>query len=666
VASGTTSGTAGPTTSTVPPSVLIPVASNLDGGGKPLTQSVNVATSTGHIQPSQVTIGKTNGAAVSTAATARVSIPVPVVGNVATQQGGGKPSTKLVNAASSAAHTQPPNTASVATGTTNGAAVSTAATARASIPVPAVSYVATQHGGGKPSTQLVSVASYSSAAHAQPSNTASVATGINGAVAATSLTAQSTAPIPPSNSTVQPAKRKAGDLDCDASAQAFVDSMQAMIDQMKRSTKCNVELILEKKLVERALIAQEEFHGEGKPFNIDIGYHYTVAENVASIQNVGLLSKDERSSKGIKAKFNGASYGNGIYTCSNPSGQHGKFGNVGLMVGRLVGTNRDHDASTRLSPTTTASDSTTVLLNQVPLSLVLSDAKQCFPILRFDARQIDPKKDAHPGNVSLAAVHAVVQRIIDDILQPRKVKAKVSASQQVASTQALPAAPEQVLYVAPETLGVCGQRNVRMAYRKAAIVVFCALAVGMVSCGLALSMHMISVRHFIIFGTVGICIALGVIVDYLLGRSRNKTVGAPQGDMPSGDMTIGRSVKPCDGYVGFPTITIQYNFPAGKQKMYHRNPGVDYNGTCRHAYVPDTAEGRSLLKRLKFAFQHGLTFSVGVSKTTLKDNSVIWGSIPHKTSMGGGVLQYGFPDLGYIDDCNSELDTLGVPKAELL
>jgi Deltex C-terminal domain len=654
-----TNGAAGLTALTAHNVVPVTVVSNRatqGGGGKPSTQSAKVASSTGYAQPSQTAFVATKGATGLTASTVQASVLGPV-GSIL--DGGRKPLTQSVNVASSIGYAQPSQTA---IGTKNGAAVSTASTVRASIPISVVSNVTTQHGGGKPSTQLATVAS--SAAHAQPSNTASVANGANGATAATYFTAQSSAPIPPSNSTVQPAKRKAGELDSDASARAFVDCIQTMIDQVKGSSKCDVVLVLEKKLVERALIAQEEFHGEGKPFNIDIGYHYTGKENLASIQEEGLLSKNERSSKGIVAKFNGASYGNGIYTCSNPWYHHGLYGDTGLMVARLVGTNCNHGTSTR-------SDSVTVVRDQVPITIVLSEAKQCFPILRFDAHQIVQNNKAHPGNVSLAAIHVEVQHIIDDILQPRKVKAKLSATQHFASTQAPPAAPEQVLYVAPETLGVSGQRDASMAYGQAATMVFCALAVGMVSHLLAVRMASRKlVGGMLILDIVGTCIIVGAIrlwgtaTDW--GRSRKKTVRTPQGDMPSGEMTIGQSVKPCDGYIGYPTIMIKYDIPAGVQRLYHPKPGVGYQGTCRHAYVPDTAEGRLLLNRLKFAFQHGLTFSVGDSLALLKDNSVIWASIPHKTSMGGGVLQYGFPDPGYIDDCNSELDKLGVPKAEFL
>lgn len=51
------------------------------------------------------------------------------------------------------------------------------------------------------------------------------------------------------------------------------------------------------------------------------------------------------------------------------------------------------------------------------------------------------------------------------------------------------------------------------------------------------------------------------------------------------------------------------------------------------------------LKRLEYAFSHGLTFSVGTSLTTGQDNTVIWGSIHHKTSTTPGP--HGFPDPNF-------------------
>jgi Deltex C-terminal domain len=71
-----------------------------------------------------------------------------------------------------------------------------------------------------------------------------------------------------------------------------------------------------------------------------------------------------------------------------------------------------------------------------------------------------------------------------------------------------------------------------------------------------------------------------------------------------------------------------------------------------------------LLKRLRFAFQHGLTFTVGVSMSSGRDNCVTWASIYHKTALSGGVQNHGFPDRSYFDNCNNQLDALRVPAAD--
>lgn len=72
-------------------------------------------------------------------------------------------------------------------------------------------------------------------------------------------------------------------------------------------------------------------------------------------------------------------------------------------------------------------------------------------------------------------------------------------------------------------------------------------------------------------------------------------------------------------------------------------------------------DGQELLKRLKYAFLHGLTFTVGTSITTGAKNQCTWASIHHKTSPSGGVQAHGFPDPNYFKNCNAELDGLGVP-----
>jgi hypothetical protein len=78
------------------------------------------------------------------------------------------------------------------------------------------------------------------------------------------------------------------------------------------------------------------------------------------------------------------------------------------------------------------------------------------------------------------------------------------------------------------------------------------------------------------------------------------------------------------------------------------------------AYLPDNAEGKKVLRRLTYAFCHGLTFRVGTSSTTGKNNQITWASIHHKTGLHGG--QHSFPDPSFFFNVNEELDNLGVPR----
>jgi deltex-like protein len=141
-------------------------------------------------------------------------------------------------------------------------------------------------------------------------------------------------------------------------------------------------------------------------------------------------------------------------------------------------------------------------------------------------------------------------------------------------------------------------------------------------------------------------------------------LGKPQGTMPSGNMIVEwRSDLTCHGYLPG-SFMIRYIIGTGIQKEYHEEPGTIHGGADRIAYLPDNREGNQLLKRLKYAFSCGLTFTVGTSLTTGMPNSVTWSSIHHKTSLSQGV--HGYPDDGYFINANEELDALNVPSAENL
>ena len=148
---------------------------------------------------------------------------------------------------------------------------------------------------------------------------------------------------------------------------------------------------------------------------------------------------------------------------------------------------------------------------------------------------------------------------------------------------------------------------------------------------------------------------------------RKSVCGAPQGKSPSGLMAVSIKKSSCAGHTNsFETVTITYKMKGGTQLQYHENPGQPHSGKHAVAFLPNIPEGKDLLKRLKYAFMHGLTFTIGTSLTTGRPNQCVWSSIHHKTSMTGGVLNHGYPDEMYFKNCNQELDTLRVPPASML
>ena len=139
-------------------------------------------------------------------------------------------------------------------------------------------------------------------------------------------------------------------------------------------------------------------------------------------------------------------------------------------------------------------------------------------------------------------------------------------------------------------------------------------------------------------------------------------IGEPIGKSPSGEMRVSTNKNmSCEGFSNVGTIVIDYKMFSGVQKVYHEELGRSFKGVNRRAFLPDNEDGRNLLKRLKWAFSHGLTFCIGTSLTTNRSGVITWASIHHKTSMKNGA--HGWPDSTYFTRCNEELDNRGVPKA---
>ncbi|XP_026167177.1 E3 ubiquitin-protein ligase DTX3L [Mastacembelus armatus] len=114
------------------------------------------------------------------------------------------------------------------------------------------------------------------------------------------------------------------------------------------------------------------------------------------------------------------------------------------------------------------------------------------------------------------------------------------------------------------------------------------------------------------------------------------------------------------GYDKYGTIIIQYYIPGGIQKDEHPNPGQPYEGISRTAYLPDSSEGKRIVKLLRRAFDQKLIFTVGRSTTTGRNNMVTWNDIHHKTSTHGGPTHYGYPDPDYLSRVQNELKFKGI------
>ena len=109
------------------------------------------------------------------------------------------------------------------------------------------------------------------------------------------------------------------------------------------------------------------------------------------------------------------------------------------------------------------------------------------------------------------------------------------------------------------------------------------------------------------------------------------------GNQPDGHMRHRTIASHLPGYLQYGTIQITYKIPHGIQGSNHPNPGQQYTGCTRVAYLPDSPEGREVLGLLKKAFDAKLIFTIGISQSTKRSNTVIWNSfITHKLRMDGG------------------------------
>ncbi|XP_013920192.1 PREDICTED: E3 ubiquitin-protein ligase DTX3L-like [Thamnophis sirtalis] len=140
----------------------------------------------------------------------------------------------------------------------------------------------------------------------------------------------------------------------------------------------------------------------------------------------------------------------------------------------------------------------------------------------------------------------------------------------------------------------------------------------------------------------------------------NVVYGNIKGNQPPGKIDIFKTRSSLPGHKDSGTIVITYNIFDGIQTERHPNPGKHFHGTVRTAYLPDNKEGREILKLLQRAFDQGLIFTVGQSRTTGVDDVVTWNDIHHKTSTHGGEKYFGYPDPNYLKRVREELKAKGI------
>ncbi|ETO17591.1 BAL-associated protein [Reticulomyxa filosa] len=161
---------------------------------------------------------------------------------------------------------------------------------------------------------------------------------------------------------------------------------------------------------------------------------------------------------------------------------------------------------------------------------------------------------------------------------------------------------------------------------------------------------------------------IGCILQWISDKRQcpvcKKNYGHMVGNQPDGTLSVEKINESCEGYEGCKTHKLTFQFEGGIQGYDHPNPGQPYFGDIRVAYLPDTKEGREVLKLLRTAWERKLIFTVGYSMTRLLDNVIVFNGIHLKTNMYGGFAYHGFPDQGYFERVKDELKSKGIGVKE--
>ncbi|KAK9512301.1 hypothetical protein O3M35_000758 [Rhynocoris fuscipes] len=132
--------------------------------------------------------------------------------------------------------------------------------------------------------------------------------------------------------------------------------------------------------------------------------------------------------------------------------------------------------------------------------------------------------------------------------------------------------------------------------------------------------------------------------------------GEKRGNQPRGTMDWTLIAPNIPGHPNVQMIQITYHIVSGIQGREHPNPGRPYYavGFPRVCYLPDTKQGRHVLKLLQIAWKRRLVFTVGRSLTTGREDVITWNGIHQKTEPAAALSP------NFLDNCIKELAALGV------
>lgn len=103
------------------------------------------------------------------------------------------------------------------------------------------------------------------------------------------------------------------------------------------------------------------------------------------------------------------------------------------------------------------------------------------------------------------------------------------------------------------------------------------------------------------------------------------------GQPRNGKMSYNIEKSDLDGYQGFGTIVIRYDFPDGIQTYGHPMIGKSYSGSTYITYLPNNEDGREIHDLLTSAFHARVLFAVKRCRPN-EPFIVLWNGVPQKTN----------------------------------